>query len=225
MTNIKENVFHFEEKFNDTLKKVGKNESSVQVVVVTKNKSIELTKEIIQEGYHHLAENRPEGLIEKQNELSNQKITWHFIGNLQTRKVKEVINRIDFLHSLDRLSLAKELEKRAEKVVTCFVQVNVSGESSKSGVHPDELEEFILQLANYPKIKVIGLMTMAPLTADKTLIRAVFSKLKVFQEQIAQKALPYASCTELSMGMSEDYQIAIEEGATYIRVGSLLFQE
>ena len=225
MTNIKENVCQFEEKLDATLKKVGKNKSSVQVVAVTKNKSIQLTREVIQEGFLHLAENRPEGLLEKQSELNNQNITWHFIGNLQTRKVKDVINRIDFLHSLDRLSLVKEIEKRAEGVVTCFVQVNVSGESSKSGLHPDELDQFILQLADFPKIKVIGLMTMAPLAADEATIRSVFSRLRIYQKQIAQKALPYAPCTELSMGMSGDYQIAIEEGATYVRLGSLLFQE
>lgn len=223
MVNIKNNVFQFEENFNHSLNKIKKKEF-VQVVAVTKNKSISLTKEIIQEGFYHLAENRPEGLLEKQKEFNNQDIIWHFIGNLQTRKVKEVINHIDFLHSLDRLSLAKEIEKRAENVVTCFVQVNVSEESTKSGISPDKLEEFIAQLANYPKIKVIGLMTMAPLTSDERIIHSVFSKLKTYQEQIEKKALPYAPCTELSMGMSEDYQIAIEEGATYIRIGSAFFQ-
>jgi pyridoxal phosphate enzyme (YggS family) len=225
MTNIKNNVVQFEEKFNHSLNKIKRKKALVQVIAVTKNKSSALTNEIIQEGFYHLAENLAEGLLEKQSEFDSQDIIWHFIGNLQTRKVKEIINRIDFLHSLDRLSLAKEIEKRAESVVTCFVQVNVSGESSKSGVHPDDLEEFILHLADYPKIKVIGLMTMAPLTSDEIVIRSVFSSLRTCQEQIAQRALPYAPCTELSMGMSEDYQIAIEEGATYIRIGSALFQE
>lgn len=225
MINIKNNTSQFEEKITDSLNKVKRNRNSVKVVAVTKNRSISLTKKIIQEGFHELAENRVEGLLEKQNEFDSQDIIWHFIGNLQTRKVKKIINRIDFLHSLDRLSLAKEIEKRAENVVTCFVQVNVSGECSKSGIQPDDLEEFILQLADYPKIKVIGLMTMAPLSSDETIIRSVFSSLRTCQEQIAQKALTYAPCTELSMGMSEDYQIAIEEGATYVRIGSALFQE
>lgn len=225
MINIKNNVSQFEEKVKDSLNKVKRNRASVQVVAVTKNRSISLTKEIIQQGFYHLAENRVEGLLEKQSEFDNQDVIWHFIGNLQTRKVKEIINCINFLHSLDRLSLAKEIEKRAEDVVTCFVQVNVSGEFSKSGIQPDDLEEFILQLADYPKIKVIGLMTMAPLSSDEKIIRSVFSSLRTCQEQIAQKALSYAPCTELSMGMSEDYQIAIEEGATYVRIGSALFQE
>ncbi|WP_034550720.1 YggS family pyridoxal phosphate-dependent enzyme [Carnobacterium funditum] len=224
MINIKENVSQFEGKFNQALKKGERKSSTVQVVAVIKNSPIQLTKEIIQEGFNHLAENRPEGLLEKQNELNNQNITWHFIGNLQTRKVKEIINRIDFLHSLDRLSLAKEIEKRAENSIACFVQVNISGENSKSGIHPDKLEEFITQLADYPKIKIIGLMTMAPLLGDETVIRSVFSRLKICQEQIAKKKLPYAPCTELSMGMSGDYQIAIEEGATYIRIGSSFFK-
>ncbi|SEK30747.1 hypothetical protein SAMN04488700_2245 [Carnobacterium iners] len=225
MINIKENVLQFEEKFNYSLNKEKLKKTSVQVVAVTKNRSVQLTKELVQEGFYHLAENRPEGLLEKQNELNNQNIIWHFIGNLQTRKVKKIINHIDFLHSLDRLSLAKEINNRAEDRVSCFVQVNVSGEGSKSGVHPEQLEKFILQLSEYPKIHIIGLMTMAPLTDDENAIRNVFSTLKICQRKIAQKKLSYAPCAELSMGMSGDYQIAIEEGATYIRIGSLFFQE
>ncbi|WP_414839995.1 YggS family pyridoxal phosphate-dependent enzyme [Carnobacterium sp. TMP28] len=225
MINIKDNVLQFEEELNYSLNKEKRKKTSVKVVAVTKNRSVQLTKELVQQGFYHLAENRPEGLLEKQNELNNETIIWHFIGNLQTRKVKKIINEIDFLHSLDRLSLAKEINKRAEDSVRCFVQVNVSGEDSKSGIHPDQLEEFILQLGDYPKISIVGLMTMAPLTDDENRIRTVFSTLRIFQEEIAKKNLPYAPCTELSMGMSGDYQIAIEEGATYIRIGSLFFQD
>lgn len=225
MVNIKQTISDFERKFNGTLEKINRKNTSVQVVAVTKNRSIQETKEIIQGGFFHLAENRPEGLLEKQKELSDYDITWHFIGNLQTRKVKEIINRIDYLHSLDRLSLAKEIEKRAQDSVRCFVQVNVSGEDTKSGVAPEKLEEFILELATFSKIKVIGLMTMAPKTSNEEVIRSIFSKLKNYQKQIERKKIPHAPCTELSMGMSGDYQVAIEEGATYIRIGSLFFQE
>ncbi|ALV20793.1 MULTISPECIES: YggS family pyridoxal phosphate-dependent enzyme [Carnobacterium] len=225
MADIHKNVLQLEEKLNQSLETVDRKRSEVQVIAVTKSVSIELTKAIVQEGFRHLAENRPEGLALKQEALADQEISWHFIGNLQTRKVKNVINRIDYLHSLDRLSLAKEIEKRAEATISCFVQVNVSGEATKSGVHPDELDEFIQQLADYPKIKVIGLMTMAPLTADTAILRTTFATLKECQRKIAEKALSYAPCTELSMGMSEDYQIAVEEGATYIRVGTSLFKD
>lgn len=225
MVNVHENVLQFEKKLNESLEKAHRERSSVEVVAVTKNVSAELTKAILQEGFHQLAENRPEGLIEKQEIIGKEKITWHFIGNLQTRKVKSVINQIDYLHSLDRLSLAKEIEKRAETVISCFLQVNVSGEMSKSGIKPDEIDEFIQQLADFPKIKIIGLMTMAPLTDDKTRIRHIFATLKEYQQKIAEKALSYAPCTELSMGMSGDFQIAVEEGATFIRVGTTLFKE
>lgn len=225
MVNIKQAISDFEKKFNSTLEKTNRKKSSVQVVAVTKNRSIQETKEIIQGGFLHLAENRSEGLLEKQKELSDYDITWHFIGNLQTRKVKEIINRIDYLHSLDRLSLAKEIEKRAQDSVRCFVQVNVSGEDTKSGIAPEKLEEFILELATFSKIKVVGLMTMAPKNSNEEVIRLIFSKLKNYQKQIERKKIPHAPCTELSMGMSGDYQVAIEEGATYIRIGSLFFQE
>ena len=147
---------------------------------------------------------------------------WHFIGNVQSRKVKEIINQIDYLHSVDRMSIVKEIQKRANHTVDCFVQVNVSGEASKSGVTPDELESFIEEVAAYDKIRIIGLMTMAPFTEDMDEIRTVFRSLRELRDGISAKNLPHAPCTQLSMGMSNDFIIAIEEGATHVRIGTAL---
>ncbi|AGY81391.1 MULTISPECIES: YggS family pyridoxal phosphate-dependent enzyme [Carnobacterium] len=223
MNSVKENCGEIERKLGLSLKRVGRERSSVQVIAVTKSVSSKQTRAVIEEGYIHLAENRPEGLALKQEEIDDDCLIWHYIGNLQTRKVKKVINSIDYFHALDRLSLAKEIEKRAQKTIFCFVQVNVTGEDSKSGVSPDELTEFIVSLSQYTKIKVVGLMTMAPLDASETIIRSAFIQLRELQEMIKKKNLSYAPCTELSMGMSKDYTIAVEEGATFVRIGTSFF--
>ncbi|MGP6138869.1 MULTISPECIES: YggS family pyridoxal phosphate-dependent enzyme [unclassified Jeotgalibaca] len=207
------------------LNTVNRNRDAVTCVAVTKLRTLEETEILYEEGFRHFGENRLEGLHEKQAYFKQADIKWHFIGSLQTRKVKDVINSIDYFHSLDRESLAKEINKRAEKQVSCFVQVNVSGEKSKHGISPDELDAFIEMLEKYPKIKVIGLMTMAPIDADEDMLRGCFKKLKHLQEGIAAKALSYAPCAETSMGMSRDYPIAIQEGATFVRIGSSFFEE
>jgi PLP dependent protein len=193
----------------------------IQVIAVTKQVGIERTKEAIASGIRHLGENRPEGLAVKLEAISDE-VNWHFIGSLQTRKVKDVINQIDYLHSLDRMSLAKEIQKRATHQVKCFVQVNVSQEESKSGLHPEETLEFIKSLESFDKILVVGLMTMAPNTQDEHVIRNVFKGLKNLQLKVAAKSWEHAPCTECSMGMSNDYLIAAEEGATFVRIGTAL---
>ena len=152
----------------------------------------------------------------------NGKGTWHFIGTLQSRKVKEVVEIFDYIHSLDRLSLAKEIEKRATKKIKCFIQVNVSGEKTKHGLEPSELIPFVNELQPFSKIEIVGLMTMAPNEDDPENTRPFFRQLKQLQLEVKQLQLDYAPCDELSMGMSNDFQVAIEEGATFIRLGTSL---
>ena len=208
-------------KFEEMAHTLNQINSGIEIVAVTKQVGIDRTQEAIDAGIRHLGENRPEGLKLKHGEIEGD-VFWHYIGTLQSRKVKEVIGLIDYLHSLDRLSLAKEIQKRANKPVNCFVQVNVSGEDSKSGFSPEEVPAFIEALKDFDKIQVVGLMTMAPNTDDEALLRATFKGLKELQLQIAAKKWEHAPCTELSMGMSNDYLIAAEEGATFVRVGTAL---
>lgn len=193
----------------------------VTIIAVTKQVTTERAQEAINAGLIHLGENRPEGLLAKKSELNNQ-AKWHYIGSLQSRKVKQVINEIDYLHSLDRISLAEEINKRAEKIIDCFVQANVSGEQSKHGLKTEEVIPFIQSLEQFDKIRVVGLMTMAPNTEDQTIIRNVFKNLKNLQQEVVKLNLPYAPCQELSMGMSNDFEIAVEEGATFVRIGTAL---
>lgn len=221
MSHIEQNVHNIE----DQLKKSLGDRVDLRVVVVTKYVSIEEAEKVVSLGYTHLGENRPEGLIQKQEALQNKSLVWHYIGSLQTRKVKQIINRIDYLHSLDRMSLAEEIEKRAENPVACFLQVNISEEESKSGFSPNEVMDVVQAMAQFKKIRIVGLMTMAPKDAEEQAIRKTFSDLKKLQEKIALLELDYAPCKEVSMGMSQDYPIAIEEGATFVRIGSAFFKD
>ncbi len=218
---VAKNLHIIQEKIENAAKRVGRNPKDIQIIAVTKYVSTKRAQEALEAGITNFGENRPEGLIAKQEGIKEQ-LVWHFIGSLQTRKVKTIIDRVDVLHSLDRLSLAEEIEKRASRQIDCFVQVNVSGEDTKHGIQPQDAIEFVQQLAGFEKIRVMGLMTMAPLTDDEEEIRTCFRKLKELQVKIQNRMLQNAPCTELSMGMSNDYEIAIEEGATMVRIGTAL---
>lgn len=220
MNTITENLAKIQQEINKAKQKSLYNQE-VQIIAVTKSVSNERTVEAFEADIIHLGENRPEGLMQKV-EVLGQKPIWHYIGTLQTRKVKQVLPFVDYIHSLDRLSLAEEINKRAENVIKCFVQVNVAKEDSKHGLAMEEVIAFIEQLKIYPNIQVVGLMTMAPFTEDENVLRHTFKQLKQLQLEIQHKNEAHAPCTELSMGMSNDYTIAIEEGATFVRIGTAL---
>lgn len=223
---ISENLREVRQEIQKSCALVARPTASVTLVGVTKYASIEQTRELVKAGVTHLGENRADKFLLKKQALADfPGITWHFIGNLQRRKVKSIVNEIDYLHSLDSLSLAGEIQKRASKELKCFVEVNVSGEASKQGIPVEEVESFIAALAGYDKIKVVGLMTMAPFATTASEQRELFSQLRVLRDQIQSKTFSWAPCNELSMGMSNDYPVAIEAGATFVRVGSALFQE
>jgi PLP dependent protein len=218
---VEENLKRIQDHIYEACSRSVRKPEDINIVAVTKYVSTKRAEEALQAGLIHLGENRDSGLLSKWEELKDEP-EWHFIGTLQSKKVKNIIDKVSYIHSLDRLSLAKEIHKRADKPVSCFVQVNVSGEDSKHGMPPQEVEEFIRSLNDYPNVKVVGLMTMAPHTDDEDFLRKCFRTLKGLQEKIHSLELSFAPCTELSMGMSNDYTIAIEEGATFIRIGSAL---
>ncbi|SCU36432.1 alanine racemase [Mammaliicoccus lentus] len=223
MKSVKENLVDIESQIRNSTKE-SSFETSPQVIVVTKYVTIDRAIEAYQAGLRNFGENRIEGFIEKKKQLPDDAIM-HFIGSLQTRKVKEVIDDIDYLHALDRLKLAKEIEKRANHKVKCFVQVNVSGEESKHGMSPEEVIPFIKEMENFEHIEIVGLMTMAPLTEDKEKLRQYFKQLRLLKDKVLSLNLSYAPCTELSMGMSNDFNEAIIEGASYVRIGTKLVGE
>ncbi|GIN57584.1 YggS family pyridoxal phosphate-dependent enzyme [Lederbergia ruris] len=221
---VKDKLSIIEKRIAQTCSKVDRDPKDVKVIAVTKYVSNERTAEALDAGIQHLGENRDDGLLSKWETLGNRPI-WHFIGSLQTRKVKNILDKVSYIHSLDRHSLAKEINKRAISPINCFVQVNMSKEESKHGIQPEAAIDFVKELEMYPNIRTIGLMTMAPLTEDEMVIRDCFRNLKALQEEIHHLDFPHAPCTELSMGMSNDFEIAIEEGATYIRIGTALVGE
>lgn len=218
---VAENAKLIRNRIAEACDRSGRNANEVKLIAVTKYVSDQTTREALEAGIRHIGENRLVGFLNKRKKFNEQAI-WHFIGTLQSRKVKEVIDDIDYLHSLDRLSLAKEIEKRAEHRVQCLVQVNVSGEGSKHGVAENEAVSFIEKLADFKSIEVVGLMTMAPHITDKAAIRSVFRRLRLLAETVSGKNWAHAPCKELSMGMSNDYEIAVEEGATFVRIGTSL---
>lgn len=198
----------------------------VTMIAVTKSVDSEKAREIVNMGVENLAENRVDKLLEKKSALQDfSTIKWHLIGNLQRRKVKSIINEIDYFHALESLKLAEEIQKHANQVVSCFVEVNITGEESKHGLKPDEVVSFVQQIASLDKIKVVGLMTMATLGASDKELHKTFSELKQLQRSINNEHLVHAPCTELSMGMSHDFPIAIENGATFVRIGTAIFRD
>src|SRR5699024_4029604 len=211
---VAENLHRIRQNIEQACKNSNRNPDEITSIAVTKYVTIDRTEEATDAGIKNLGENRLEGFLEK-HEYIQDRASWHFIGTLQSRKVKEVVGKVDASHSLDRMSLAKEINKRAAKPVDCFGQVKVSGEETKHGLAPDETLPFIKELKEFENIRVAGLMTMAPHIDDENRLRGIFRQLASLRENVKAEQLDYAPCDGLSMGMSNDYQIAVEEGATH----------
>lgn len=222
--NLQERIAEVERRIHEACARSGRKREDVNLIAVTKYVSQATTREVIELGLQHIGENRWQDAKPKWEELGSL-ATWHFIGHLQTNKVKDVIGKFAYIHSLDRLSLAAELQKKAEALdltVPCFLQVNVSGEESKYGLAPQELFEFARQIRAMDRLHIIGLMTMAPFESDPAATRPVFRGLREWMDRLNEEAILPNVLTELSMGMSNDFEVAIEEGATWIRLGSVL---
>ena len=195
--------------------------SNITLVAATKYIDSSEMRNLFKKGVTNFGENRVDAFLNKYEDLKDLNITWHFIGHLQRNKTKEVINKIDYLHSLDSLKLADEIEIYREKPLPTFVEVSINLEENKNGVPYYELEDFIKSLLKYKKIKLVGLMMMTIKVSDDK--ENQFAKLVELKKKIEKNLnikIPY-----LSMGMSEDYLEAIKEGATHIRLGRILFKE
>ncbi|USB34514.1 YggS family pyridoxal phosphate-dependent enzyme [Paenibacillus sp. YPG26] len=221
---LKERIELVNTRIRQACERSGRQPEEINIVAVTKYVSVEATEAVLDQGLVHLGENRLQVAGPKWEQLGGRG-TWHFIGHLQTNKVKEVIGKFEYIHSLDRLSLAKELEKKAaaaDTFIKVFVQVNISGEESKQGLEPDEVPGFLEEIRKLPHLKVIGLMTMAPFEGDPEDTRPIFRGLRELRDQLNDKSLTDEPLKHLSMGMSNDFEVAVEEGATWLRLGTLL---
>ena len=208
----------------ETARNKANRQDQVNVIAVTKYVDVATTEALVKTGIQHIGENRVEKFLEKYQALKDYDLTWHLIGSLQRRKVKDVINLVDYFHALDSVKLAQEIQKRAEHPIKCFLQVNISGEESKHGFAPDELDDVLAEIAQLDKIEIVGLMTMAPFEASQEELQDIFSKTHQLQKQLEKKQLKNMPFSELSMGMSRDFAVAVANGATYVRIGTSFFK-
>lgn len=222
---IKDNIISIKQNI-DNIRKESNRQEDVNLMAVTKTVDVDKVLEAIDAGITDIGENKPQELARKY-EIIGDKVRYHLIGTLQTNKVKYIIDKAYMIHSLDRIALCEEIQKRAKKIdknINCLVQVNISKEESKHGLEEEAVIDFVKNVsANYKNIHIKGLMTMAPFIDDDDEIRKVFKSLKNLSLKINDLNLPNVEMDTLSMGMSHDYKIAIEEGATIIRVGTSIF--
>ena len=221
--NLVENADLVRQQVETARNKVNR-QDQVNVIAVTKYVDVVTTEAMVKTGIQHIGENRVDKFLEKYQALKGYDLTWHLIGSLQRRKVKDVINLVDYFHALDSVKLAQEIQKRAEHPIKCFLQVNISGEESKHGFAPDELGDVLAEIAQLDKIEIVGLMTMAPFEASQEELQDIFSKTHQLQKQLEKKQLKNMPFSELSMGMSRDFEVAIANGATYVRIGTSFFK-
>ena len=224
---IRDNLHAVEENINAACERSSRKRSDVKLIAVSKTKPITMLREAYDLGCRDFGENKVQELVGKYDQMPDD-VRWHLIGHLQRNKVKYIVDKVYMIHSVDSLRLAEEISKEAVKknvTVSILVEVNVSNEASKFGTSADDAVSLIEQIAKLPNILVKGLMTIAPYVEDSQKNRLYFAKLKQIYVDIIHKNIDNVCMEELSMGMTGDYEVAIEEGATYIRVGTGIFGE
>lgn len=222
---IKENLAEVEERIQEACKKSGRRREDVKLIAVSKTKPVSMIQEAMETGILDFGENKPQELKEK-FEVLPKNIRWHMIGHLQRNKIKYVIERAAMIHSIDSLRLAEAVEAEAakhERVIPVLVEVNIAREESKYGLMEEETCPFIEKIAQFPHLRVEGLMTIAPFVENPEENRKYFEKLRKLYVDIKSKNIDNVNMCNLSMGMTGDYQVAIEEGATMVRVGTGIF--
>ena len=225
MQTIKNNLEIINEKIKKAALRASRNPEKIKLVAVTKTATIEQIIEAISAGVKIIGENKVQEAKEKYQILSAD-IEWHLVGHLQTNKVKYAIEIFDLIHSVDSIKLAKEIDRRSQQfgmITNVLVEVNVSGEETKYGIKPEEVEPFLKEISEFSRIKVRGLMTIAPIAEDQEEVRPYFRKLRELSEEIKSQHIKNVKMDYLSMGMTEDFEVAIEEGANIVRIGRGIF--
>jgi len=226
---ISRNLAQVREKIAKAAERAGRNPKDITLVSVTKQATVDQVREAVSSGITDIGENRVNDGLLKYEKLGavSQGLRWHMIGHLQTNKARKALDIFDTIHSLDSLHLAEEIDNRAKAIskrVDCFIEVSVSGEASKYGIEPKDAEQFIVKVSSLSNIHIIGLMTMAPFVDDAEITRPYFAKLRQLRDNLRSQNIPNTAIRELSMGMTQDFEVAIEEGATVVRIGSAIFK-
>lgn len=226
-TMLCENLKKVEDNVDAACRKAGRSRDEVTLIAVSKTKPVEMLSTIYNQGIRDFGENKVQEMCDKMEQLPSD-IRWHMIGHLQTNKVKYIVGHTTLIHSVDSLHLAKEIERQAEKkdvTVDILVEVNIAEEESKFGIHKEETYELVRQIAALPHVHICGLMTIAPYVENPEDNRMYFRGIRQLSVDIAEKNIDNVDMDVLSMGMTGDYMVAIEEGATMVRVGTGIFGE
>jgi pyridoxal phosphate enzyme (YggS family) len=223
---VKDNLARINRRITDAATRCGRDPQSVLLVAVSKTVETERVAEAIDAGVTILGENYIQEAREKFNSLCERPAKWHFIGHLQSNKAKYAVRMFDLIHSVDSLKLARAIDNAARKigkVQRILIQINISQEQSKSGIAENDAEELTMQIASLENLHLTGLMTMPPFFDEPEKARPFFRRLAQLRDRIAVKNVPGVSMDELSMGMTGDFEVAIEEGATLVRIGTAIF--
>lgn len=226
--NLKDRLERVQERIRQAARACSRPETAIRLVAVSKTMPVEIVKKAIESGMTDFGENYIQEASEKISTLSTYPVTWHYIGHLQSNKAKYAVRMFDLIHSVDSLKLAKQLDKCAQKIdkrQDILIQVNVAKEDSKSGVYVEDTSRLLKDISQLANIAVKGLMTMPPYFNAPEKVRPFFAALRQLRDQIKNETIPNISMAELSMGMTGDFEAAIEEGATMVRVGTAIFGE
>ena len=224
---IQENIKLVEENIKKACEKVGRDVNEVTLIAVSKTKPYTAIEEALPTGVRDYGENKVQELCDKY-EILPKDIKWHMIGHLQRNKVKYLVGKVFLIHSVDSIRLAEQIEKeyaKADEIANILIEVNMAQEESKFGITSEETEQLVREIAKFPHIRIKGLMTIAPYTNNPESNRVYFRNMKKLSVDIENKNIDNVSMSVLSMGMTGDYQVAVEEGATLVRVGTGIFGE
>ena len=223
---ISERINAIRERVTDACRRAGRVGSEVTLVVVAKTFPAEAVREAVHAGAADIGENYVQELLGKRQDLAGEEVRWHFIGHLQSNKVKYIADWIQMIHAVDSEALVREIDRRAgraKRPIDCLVEINTTGEASKFGVSAEKAVPLIRAMAPYENCRIAGLMTIGPFLPDPEGSRPMFRRLRELKEEIASLGQANVTMRHLSMGMTGDFEVAIEEGATHIRIGTAIF--